>query len=64
MIIIIIIMIIIIIIIIKLKVHRENSQTILYHVTFSRDTVYNNNTLFVLFFFGLFCFTLFFFSLF
>ena len=52
------------IIIIKLKVHRANSQTISYYVRFSRDTVYNNNIFFVLFFFGLFCFILFFFSLF
>ena len=47
----------------KLKVHRTNSQTMLYHVRFSTDTVDNSNIFFFLFFsFSLFFF--FFFSFF
>ena len=44
----------------RLKVHRTDSQTVLYHVRFSTDTVRNNSIFFLLSFFGLFSFSLFF----
>ena len=47
----------------KLKVHRKNSQTMLYHVRFSTDTVHNSNIFFFLFF-GFLLFFCFFFSFF
>ena len=40
----------------KLKVYRENSQTIWYHIRFSTNTSHNNNILFLLSFFGFFLF--------
>ena len=44
----------------RLKVHRANSQTMLYHVRFSTDTVHNNSIFFLLSFFRFFSFSLFF----
>ena len=44
----------------RLKVHRADSQTMLYHVRFSTGTVRNNSIFFLLSFFGLFSFSLFF----
>ena len=43
----------------RLKVHRADSQTMLYHFRFSTGTARNNSIFFLLSFFGLFSFSLF-----